>query len=96
MEITYINDQLNLFQIMKSKDLQKIVRSKYQNGDNSPTKTYRGLGGGLRLKTVKRWCKTIDRTGTIHLSPSTSGLRTIQTVGAIQKVKNRMRGKRRV
>ena len=80
---------------MKSKDLQKIVLSKYQNGDG-PTKIFRDLGGGLCLKTVKRWCKMIDETGSINLAPSIGGSRTIRTVGAIQKVKNRMKGKRRV
>ncbi len=80
---------------MKSKDLQKIVLSKYQNGDGL-TKILRDLSGGPCLKTVKRWCKMIDETGSINLSPSTGGSRTIRTAGAIQKVKNRMKGKRRV
>ena len=38
---------------MKSKDLQKVVLSKYQNGDN-PTKIYRDLNGGIGLRTIKR------------------------------------------
>jgi len=37
---------------MKSKDLQKIVFSKYQNGDG-PTKIHRDLSGGLSLNTIK-------------------------------------------
>ena len=36
---------------MKSKDLQKIVLSKYQNGDN-PTRIYRDLNGGIDRTVV--------------------------------------------
>ena len=38
---------------MKSKDLQNIVLSKYQNGDAS-TKICRDLNGGISLAAVKR------------------------------------------
>jgi hypothetical protein len=38
---------------MKSKDLQKIVLSKYQNGDG-PIKIFRDLNGGLCLETINR------------------------------------------
>ena len=34
---------------MKSKDLQKVVLSKYQNSDN-PTKIDRDLNGGIGLR----------------------------------------------
>ena len=39
---------------MESKDLQKIVLSKYQNGD-TPTEIHRDLNGGIGLSTIKRW-----------------------------------------
>jgi inhibitor of nuclear factor kappa-B kinase subunit alpha len=78
---------------MKNKDLQKIVFSKYQNGDG-PTKIFRDLGGGLCLKTIKRWCKMIDQTGSINLSSPSGCSRIIRTATAIQKVKNRMKGKK--
>jgi hypothetical protein len=42
---------------MKSKGLQKIVFSKYQNGDG--LKIHRDLSGGLSSNTVKIWWKTI-------------------------------------
>lgn len=80
---------------MKSKDLQKIVFSKRQNGEG-PTKIYRDLSGGLCLKTVKRWCKMIDDTGSINISNPPGRPRIIRTSGTIQKVKNRINGKRRV
>ena len=38
---------------MKSKDLQKIVLSMYQNGD-TPTKIYRDFNGGIGLRTIER------------------------------------------
>ena len=59
---------------MKSKDLQKIVHSKYQNGD-TPT-------GAIGLRTIKRWCQT----GII--SPPSP--RLVRTKANIKKVKNRL------
>ena len=38
---------------MKSKDLQKIVFSKYQNGE-IPTKIGRDLNDGIDLRTIER------------------------------------------
>ena len=78
---------------MKSKDLQKIVFSKYQNGD-APTKIHRDLAAGLCLKTIERWCKMIRETGSIQLSSPKGRPRIIHTPGAVQKVKNRMKGKK--
>jgi len=37
---------------MKSKDLQKVVLSKYQKGD-TPTRIYHDLNGTLGLSTIK-------------------------------------------
>jgi hypothetical protein len=58
---------LLLFQIMKSKDLQKLVLSKYENGDG-PTKIFRDLNGAMSLCTIERWCKMIREDGSINLS----------------------------
>ena len=52
---------------MKSKDLQKIVLSKYQNGDTT-TKMYRDFNGGIGLRTIERWCQMIRQSGSITLS----------------------------
>ena len=77
---------------MKSKDLQNIVLSKYQNGD-APTKICRDLNGGISLVTVKRWCQMICRTGSIELSGIHGGSRIVRTKENILKVKNRLRRK---
>ena len=74
---------------MKSKDLQKVVLSKYQTGDN-PTKIDRDLNGGIGLRRIERWCQMIRRSGSIKLSCSP------RTKGNIQKVKHRLRRKKRV
>lgn len=80
---------------MKSKDLQKVVFSKFQNGDR-PTKIFKDLSGVLSLETVKRWCKMIKETGAIELSSPPGRPRIIRTPGTIQKVKNRLKRKKRV
>ena len=80
---------------MKSKDLQKVVFSKFQNGDR-PTKIFKDLSGVLSLETVKRWCKMIRETGAIELSSPPGRPRIIRTPGTIQKVKNRLKRKKRV
>ena len=80
---------------MKSKDLQKVVLSKYQNDDN-PTKIYRDLNGGIGLKTIERWCQMIHRSSSVKLSSSPGGPRFARTKGNIQKVKYRLRRKERV
>ena len=77
---------------MKSKDLQNIVLSKYQNGD-VPTKICRDLNGGISLVTAKRWCQMIRRTGSIELSGTHSGPRIFRTKENILMVKNRLRRK---
>ncbi|CAM4845627.1 unnamed protein product [Rotaria magnacalcarata] len=80
---------------MKSKDLQNIVLSKYQNGD-APTKISRDLNGGIILATVKRWCQTIRRTGSIELPGTHGDPRIIRTKENILKVKKRLRRKKGV
>ena len=79
---------------MKSKDLQKVVLSKYQKGD-TPKQIYHHLNGGLGLRTIERWCQMIRRSGTITLSKPLGGPRLARTRENIQKVKNRLRRKKR-
>ena len=76
---------------MKSKDLQNIVISKRQNGDG-PTEIFRDLSGRLCLKTVKRWCKMRDQTGTVSSSRSPGCPRIIRMSATIDKMKNRLKG----
>lgn len=74
---------------MKSKDLQKLVFSKYENGDG-PTKIFQHLSGTISLPTIERWCKSIRDTGSINLSKPTGRPKTIRTKAAIRKVKHRL------
>ena len=76
-----------LFQIMKDKDSRKLVSSKLQT-DDGLTKIFRNLSGGFCPKTVKRWCKVIDQTGSINISHILSCLRIIRTPATIEKVNN--------
>ena len=69
---------------MKSKDLQKLVLSKYEKGEG-PLEIFRHLNGALCLRTVKRWCKMICETGSIELSTSPGRSRTIRTKESIKK-----------
>ncbi|CAF1934896.1 unnamed protein product [Rotaria magnacalcarata] len=52
---------------MKSKDLQKLVLSKYENGD-STSKIFNDLNGSVSYHTIRRWCKMIRERGSIDLS----------------------------
>ena len=80
---------LILLVVMKSKDFQNLVLSKYQNGDG-PTKIFRDLNGSVSLWTIERWCKAVRDTGSINLSSPPGRQRTIRTKGAIQKIKHRL------
>jgi transposase len=80
---------------MKSEDIQKLVLSKYQKGE-SPTKIFEDLNGSVSIRTIRRWCKMVNDTGSINLSYSTGRPRMIRTKGMIQKVKNRINRKKRV
>ena len=46
---------------MKSKEVQKVVKTKYENGDG-PAKTYRDLAGAVSLSAFKLWIKIINTT----------------------------------
>ncbi len=74
---------------MKSKDLQKVVFRKYEDGDG-PTKIFHDLNGSLGLNTIKRWCKIICDTGSIQLSTSPSAPRFARTSKTIEKVKHKL------
>ena len=80
---------------MKNEDLQKIVFSKRQNGDRS-TKIFRDSSEELHLKTVQRWCKVIDQTGSIDTSHSLVCLRIIQRPATMEKVKNQIKRRGKV
>jgi hypothetical protein len=80
---------------MKSKDLQKVVFLKYEDGDG-PAKIFRDLNGSLGLSNIKRWCKMIRNTGSIQLSTSPGGPRFARTIKTIQKVKHKLDQKKMV
>ncbi|CAM4891934.1 unnamed protein product [Rotaria socialis] len=80
---------------MKSKDIQKVVKIKYENGDG-PSKIYRDLAGAVSLPTIKLWIKMINPTGSITLSSPPGCPRTVRTKAAIMKVKSRLNKKKRV
>ena len=75
---------------MKSKNLQNVVLSKYQNGD-TPTKIYHDLSGAIGLRTIKWWCQMIRQIDTISLSSPAGCARLVRTKTNIKKVKNRLR-----
>jgi hypothetical protein len=79
---------------MKSKDLQNLVLSKCQNGD-TPIKNFRDLNGGIDLRTIKRWCQMIRQSSSIALSTSLGCPRLARTKENIQKVKHRLRRKKK-
>lgn len=78
---------------MKSEDLQKLVLLKHQNGDN-PTKVCRDLNGVIGLRTIERWYKMINETGSINLSVSSGRPRTARTNANIKKVKQKLQRKK--
>ena len=51
---------------MKSKDLQKLVLSKYENGDGT-TKIFPGLNGAICLSMAERCCRRICEVNSINL-----------------------------
>ena len=82
---------------MKSKDLQKLVLSKYEAGQ-TPKKIFQDLNGVVSYRTVKRWCKMTWETGTIaiDLSKPFAWHRTVRTKVAIQKIKRKSKGGKRI
>ena len=83
------------FSKMKGEDLQKLVLYKYEKGEPS-MEIFEDLNGFVSSRTIRRWCKMVRETGTINLSYSLDRPRIIRTKGMIQKVKKRMKHKKRV
>ena len=77
---------------MKSKDIQKVVQTKYENRDG-PAKIYHDLAGAVSLPTIKLLLKMMSTISSITLSSSPC---TVRTKAAIVKVKNRLNQKKRV
>ena len=71
---------------MKSKDVQKLVVSKYEKGDGT-TKIFQDLNGTTSLSTIERWCRRIPESGSINLSEPPDRPRIIRSKGAIEKMK---------
>ena len=69
---------------MKCKNLQKLILSKYGNGDET-TKVSWDLNDAISLSTVGRCCRRICEVSTINLVNPHGCLRTIRTKLAIQK-----------
>lgn len=80
---------------MKSESLQNLVLSKYRKGEPS-TKIFKDLNGSVSSRTIRRWCQMVKETGSISLAHPLGRPRIIRTKGMIQKVKNRMKRKKRV
>ena len=80
---------------MKSKDLQKLVLSKYEAGQ-IPKKIFEHLNGAASYSRVKRWCKMIRETGAINLSKPSTCHRTVRTNANIQKIKRKSKGAKRI
>ena len=80
---------------MKSKDLQKLVLSKYEKGDTT-AKIFDDLSGSVSLRTIQRWCKMISQHGSIDLSHPPGLRRVVRTKSMIQKVKSRLNRKKKV
>ena len=80
---------------LKSKDIQKVVKTKYENEDG-PAKICHDLSGAVSLPIIKLWIKMMNTTGSITLLSPPCYSRTVCTKAAIVKVKNRRNQKKRV
>ena len=80
---------------MKSKDVQKLVLSKYESS-GGPSEIFQDLNGTPNLITIKSWCKMVRETSTIQLSKSPDPPRTFRTKESTRKVKTRLNRKRKV
>ncbi|CAF2141375.1 unnamed protein product [Rotaria magnacalcarata] len=84
---------------MKSKDLQKLVLSKYENGlesGDSASKIFNDLNGSVSYRTIRRWCKMIRERGSIDLSHPPGRPPIVRTKAMIRKVKHHCKRKRRL
>ena len=73
---------------MTRKDIQKVVTTRYENGDG-PAKIYRDLAGAVSLPTIKLWIKRMNTIGSITLSSPPGCPRMVRTRVSIVKIKNR-------
>ena len=80
---------------LKSQDIQKVVKTKYENGDG-PAQIYRDLAEAVSFPTIKLWIKMMNTTGSTILSSSPGYPRTVRIKAAIVKVENRLNQKKRV
>ena len=55
---------------MNSKDVQKIVLSKYEK-DDVTTKVFQDLNGTISPSTIERWRRRIHESDSINLSKTT-------------------------
>ena len=72
---------------MKSKEMQNLVLSKYNNSDR-PTKIFRDLNGVISLATIERWCKMIQTDGSINLRKSPRSRKNHSNKGGHSKGQN--------
>ena len=77
---------------MKSKGLQKLVLSKYQNGDG-PLKIFADIKGVIGFRTINWWCQMIRQTGSIELKYPSGGPRSVRTNANIQKIRSYLKRK---
>ena len=80
---------------MKSKDLQKLILSKYE-AEQIQKKIFEDLNGVVSYRTVKRWSKMIRETGAIDLSKLSACHRTVYTKAAIRKIKRKSKDGKRI
>ncbi|CAF5217914.1 unnamed protein product [Rotaria magnacalcarata] len=76
---------------MKSKDLQKLVLFKYENGwenGDSASKIFNDLNGLFSYRTIRRWCTMIRERGSIDLSHPPGRPPIVRTKAMIRKVKH--------
>ena len=80
---------------MKSKDLQKLVLSKYE-AEQTPKKVFEDLNDAMSYPSVKRWCKMIRETGAVDSSKPSACYRTVHTKAPVQKIKRKPKGGKRI
>ena len=71
---------------MKSKDVLKVLLSKYEKTDGT-TKVFQDLNGTITFSTIKRCSRPIRESSSINLSKSSGRSRIIRTKGATEKMK---------
>ena len=80
---------------MKSKDLEKLVLSKYE-AEQTPKKIFQNLNGAVSYSAVERWCKMIHETGAIDLSKPSACHRTVRMKAVIQKIKRKSKSSKKI